>query len=289
LQIFYKSNRKEYNDEEFLIVKGVDVMEFSGLIVSFIINLIICFGIPIGFLIYLIAARRDGIKPFFIGMLVFFVSQVLLRIPLIQYFLPKLDWYSTFQAFYPIIYCIFLGLTAGIFEEVGRFLGFKLGLKKKRSWFHGLAFGMGHAGIEAMLLVGVSNLTNLVMLISLNNGSYNSSTFGMSEEKIRTLLSATTSINVLVGGIERIFTILIHIGLTFIVLYGINKRKNIFLGLAILIHGIIDSVAAISMNMGFNMYLIEAWCAVCAIILTVFSIKIRKDFKGDVRGNEEII
>lgn len=264
-------------------------MEFSGLIVSFIINLVICFGIPLGFLIYLIIARRDGIKPFCIGMLVFFVSQVLLRIPLIQYFLPKLDWYSTFQAFYPIIYCIFLGLTAGIFEEVGRFLGFKLGLKKKRSWFHGLAFGMGHAGIEAMLLVGASNLTNLIMLISLNNGGYDSSTFGMSEEKMRALLNATTSITVLMGGIERIFTILIHIGLTFIVLYGIKQRKNIFLGLAILLHGVIDSVAAIMMKTGCNMYLIEGWCAVCAILLVVFSIKIRKMFEGDVGKNEEII
>jgi len=264
-------------------------MEFSSLIVCFVINLVICFGIPVGFFIYLLAARRDGIKPFFVGVLVFLLSQVFLRIPLIQYLLPQLEWYSTFQIFYPIIYCIFLGLTAGIFEEAGRFLGFKLALKNKRSWFHGLAFGMGHAGIEAVLLVGMSNLTNLIMLISLSNGSYDSSKYGMSEEKIRALLNAATSMNVLAGGIERIFTILIHIGLTFIVLYGINKRKNIFLGLAILLHGVIDSVAAISMNVGVNMYLIEAWCAVCAILLIVFSIKIKKNIEGDVWENEKII
>lgn len=264
-------------------------MEFSGLIVCFIINVIICFGIPIGFLIYLIAAKRDGIKPFFVGVLVFLISQVFLRIPILQYVLPKMDWYVTMSAFYPIIYCIFLGITAGIFEEVGRFLGFKLALKKKRTWFHGLAFGIGHGGIEAILLAGMSNLKNLAILISFNNGSYSSSKFGISEEKVRALFNGVSNMNILFGGIERILAITLHVGLTLLVLYGINKRKNIYLLLAILIHGTTDAVVAILSSSGFGMNIVEIWCAACAVLLLLFSIKIRKNFEGEIFKNEEII
>jgi uncharacterized membrane protein YhfC len=249
-------------------------MEFSSIIICFIINLIICFGIPLGFLIYLIAFKRDGLKPFFIGALVFLISQVFLRLPIIQYLLPKMEWYNTFSAFYPVMYCIFLGITAGIFEEIGRFLGFKLALKKKRSSFHGLAFGIGHGGIEAILLAGLSNLQNLIILFSLNNGTYDSSKFGSSEEKLREIFNRVTSMDVLAGGIERIFAILIHIGCTFIVLYGINKRKNIYLALAIILHGAVDAIVAILVSIGFSMIFIELFCGIFAVLLLIFSIKI---------------
>ena len=262
-------------------------MNFSSLMICFIINIIICFGIPIGYLIYLVAAKK-GVKPFFIGALVFLISQVFLRIPIIQYVLPKMDWYSTIQAFYPIIYAIFLGATAGIFEEVGRFLGFKLALKKKRNWFDGLSFGMGHGGIEAMLLAGVSNVQSLFILSSLNKGTYDSMKYGMSVERVKTIYGALTSMSVLLGGIERIFAIAIHVGLTLLILYGINQRKKIYLGLAILIHGAIDASVVIFMNLGFSVYIVELWCGICAVVLLFFAIKIRIKFKGDV-VNERII
>lgn len=256
-------------------------MKFLPLIISYSINIIICFGIPIGYLIYLIAAKKTGVKPFFIGSLVFLVSQIFLRLPIIQYFLPKLDWYSIMTTLYPVIYSIFLGATAGIFEEVGRFLGFKLGLKNHRSWSNGIAFGMGHGGIEAMLITGIANIQNLIILISLKNGTFDGSKLGMTEENLRALYEATTSINVLLGGIERIFALSIHIGLTLLVLYGINRRKNLYLGLSILIHAVIDAPLGIFMNLGFNIYLIELWCGICAAVLLIFSIKSKKLFEGD--------
>ncbi len=259
-------------------------MNFSALILCFIINIIICFGIPIGYLIYLIAAKRRGLKSFFTGALVFLISQVFFRLPILKYILPKMDWYSTMTVFYPIIYCIFLGITAGLFEEIGRFLGFKLALKKKRSWFDGLSFGIGHGGIEAMIVSGVSSIQNLVILISLNKGSYDAGKHGISEA-----FKAVTSMNVLLGGIERIFAILIHVGLSILILYGINQRKKIYLGLSILIHGVVDSIGAIIVTLGFGIYVAELWIGICAVVLLIFSIKIKNKFEGDVSKNEKII
>lgn len=77
--------------------------------------LMIAFVIPIGYLIYLIIAKKGRIKSYFCGALVFIISQIFLRIPIIQNIMPKMDWYITMSIFNPIIYCLFLGITAGIY------------------------------------------------------------------------------------------------------------------------------------------------------------------------------
>ena len=46
------------------------------------------------------------------------------------------------------------GLMAGVFEETGRYVSFKWFLKKETRIQDGLSYGIGHGGIEAMLIVG---------------------------------------------------------------------------------------------------------------------------------------
>lgn len=252
-------------------------MKFTSIFICTVINLIICFGIPMGYLIYAIR-KKSGVKAFLIGALVFFVSQILLRLPLLQIVLPNMDWYLYLSSFHPIIYSLFLGLTAGIFEEVGRFIGIKLALKKDRSWSDGIAFGMGHGGIEAMLLTGTANIQNLIWLISLNNGTFNSARFGMDAAKARELFNSLSSIVILAGGLERLFAITVHIGLTLVVLYGINNNKGLYLLLAILIHGVIDSTIGIASAAGLGTGLIEGVLGIYALSLLIYTIKSKKIF-----------
>lgn len=254
-------------------------MKETSLIICYIINILICFGVPLGALIYLIITKNKAVKSFFVGVFVFLIFQVFTRIPLLQYVLPKMDWYNIMVSANPIMYGLFLGVTAGLFEEVGRFLGFKIGLKKNLRWIDGFAFGMGHGGIEAMLLVGVACIKNLMILISLKNGTFDVAKVGMSEESVRVSFAAVTNMMVLVVGLERIFTLIIHIGLTLVVLYGIRKRKLIYLGLAILIHAIIDSPIGIFPQLGIGSVGIETWVGIMALILLIYIIKSRKLFK----------
>lgn len=62
-------------------------MKYTSIMICTAINIIICFGIPMGYLIYIIR-KRSGVKAFFIGALVFFISQILLRLPLLKLYLP---------------------------------------------------------------------------------------------------------------------------------------------------------------------------------------------------------
>lgn len=148
-------------------------MEYMGLIISFIVNMVMTIGIPLGILIYFAIKKKQFIKPFLVGALVFLVSQVVLRIPLLNGVLAKMDWFYNMSVLNPILYAVFLGLTAGIFEEVGRVIGFEAGLKKNRTWHDGIAFGLGHGGIEAIIFAGISSIQNLYVLFTLNNGTFN--------------------------------------------------------------------------------------------------------------------
>ncbi|MBC5624564.1 YhfC family intramembrane metalloprotease [Clostridium sp. NSJ-49] len=266
-------------------------MNYLSLIICFIVNIIISIGIPLGILIYFAIKKKQFVKPFLVGALVFLVSQVVLRIPLLNGVVAKTDWFYNMSVLNPILYAVFLGLTAGIFEEVGRFIGFEIGLKKNRRWYDGIAFGLGHGGIEAILFAGISSIQNLYVIFSLNNGTFNSSLVGASEETVRGIFDSTSSIMVLYGGIERISAIIMHIGFTMLVLYGINKgKKALYLLWAILAHGVVDTTVVVVQQAGASIHMVELICIVFAIILLFGTIKVKgrfDNFKG-VEENEKV-
>lgn len=189
---------------------------------------LLCFGIPI-IGILLLRRRADRVlKPFLLGMAAFVISQMLLRIPLLQLVLPNFKWFLSLQV-QTYAYGLFLGLSAGVFEESARLIFLKYFLKGRTSLTDGLAFGFGHGGIEAMLLVGINSIAALILYPM---GNLN--------------LAGSGYLTLLLGGIERIFAISFHIGATLVVLYGIRVHKAFrYVILSILLHGLTDSLIVI--------------------------------------------
>ncbi len=259
-------------------------MEFSALFIALIVNLIISIGIPLGCLIYLIKKRRENLKPFFIGSAVFLISQIFLRLPIIQVVLPNFFWFNSMMALEPILFSIFLGVTAGVFEEVGRYLGFKFALKNNREFNDGLACGLGHGGIEAILITGLANINSLILLVAIQNG-----TLGSNEIQVKAIFENTTFLMAIMGGLERIFAMSIHVGLTILVLYSIKLTKKKYLFLAIVIHSIIDSGLGVFKALGASVFQLELWCGLSALVLIIYTIKSRNKFKnmGSVENYEK--
>ena len=54
-------------------------MKDSLLVISLVINVIICIGIPLGVFIYILVKKRNYLKSYVIGALVFFITQICLR------------------------------------------------------------------------------------------------------------------------------------------------------------------------------------------------------------------
>jgi uncharacterized membrane protein YhfC len=215
---------------------------------------LICFGIPIAGVLILSKKVGKALKPFLKGMVAFTVSQLILRIPIISIVLPNFTWYQLLQLnLYP--YGIFLGMTAGIFEETARLIFMKLFLKNRTRLGDGLAFGLGHGGIEAMVLVGVNCIATMIM--------YPMGYFDLSDTGCMTLL---------VGGFERIFAIAFHVGASLIVLYGIRTNRILrFTALAILLHAYIDSsVVILPKAFGVGIYNLEIYIMIVSSLVLIY-------------------
>ncbi|QSX05221.1 YhfC family intramembrane metalloprotease [Sedimentibacter sp. zth1] len=253
----------------------------NSALLALVLDLIICFVIPIAVFIVIQLKCKKAFKAFSFGALAFFISQIVLRIPIITSLLPCFEWYTIFQDKYPYLYWIFLGLTAGIFEEVARFIFIKYFMKKNQRYIDGISFGLGHGAIEAILITGVSFATILVYSIMINNGTFVSNTVSIPKataDAIYTQCINLTFTNAILGGVERIFSMCIHIGLTMIVFIGVRNNKSfIYLIIAILVHGTIDSsIGLMSQMLGFSTIAMEAVFGAIAIVLVIYSLCIKK-------------
>ena len=72
------------------------------------------------------------------------MSQLLTRIPLLG-LLNNTVWFNMLSATNVIMVYLIVALTAGLFEECGRYFGIKLFLPKEElTWNDAFVFGLGH-------------------------------------------------------------------------------------------------------------------------------------------------
>src|SRR5690554_1191558 len=91
---------------------------------STLISLFITVLLPIALILYIFIKEPETIKWGMMGGLVFFLFQIATRIPLLNY-LNLQPWYIRTFSTNTVLLAIFLAVTAGIFEEGGRYLAFR--------------------------------------------------------------------------------------------------------------------------------------------------------------------
>lgn len=221
---------------------------------GFISAIMICFILPIGGVI--IAARRSkkAIVIFLAGMLSFFISQMCIRLPLLQYVLPKQDWFLLMST-NPWISAVFYAFTAGLFEGLGRQAGLMVTCQKRTvGWWDGVVFGLGHGGCEAILFVGINSIVYYF-------------TYGSSR-----------SMDFFLASVERLCAIALHISLSVLVLYGIRKRTLWYLAVAIMLHALADGLMlAVKMLTGSIQWTLVA-VALISVIYAWLAILLKRKF-----------
>lgn len=237
------------------------------LLASLMIGIVICYGLPIGGLVFLMRRRKGAGKAFAWGVAAFVVSQLFIRIPILQLVLPNFSWFAVMQL-YPWRYGLFLGLTAGLAEETARWVAIRYFLKEKNTLEHGLAFGLGHGGIEAMLLVGLNMVAGMVMVLT-----------GQGE------LFPADGGSLLLAGVERLFAMAFHVGASLLILYGVGTDRSVwYWTLAVVLHGVLDAaVVILPAVFGLGVLGIELWAAVfgsLTLALGVWLCKKRKLISG---------
>ena len=201
-------------------------------------------------------------KLFLAGGLTFIASQVL-HVPLV------LALTSTFQSWGVVVYALILGLLAGLFEETARYILFKLILKKARTWNEGVYIGLGHGGTEAIILGVLAAIAFVNMLayryIDLSTvPSIPPEQLQLAKQQVKAYWSTPLYLAIL-GVVERIFAICLHVALSVIVMYGLVSKKHIWFWLAVTWHTIMDA-AAVYLVQNISMLALEGIVGVFALI-----------------------
>lgn len=258
----------------------VTQLQMTGMVIQILISLII----PVGILIYLIRKKLISWKSFGIGVLIFVVfSQVLekaLHFAVIDPSGPSLKWTDSTIAF-----VAYGALAAGVFEEIGRYIGFKFLLKRNRQYKDGLSFGIGHGGIEA-ILIGVLVGVNALVIANLINTGMFEQTIGAALPADQLAMIKDQYLNTgfslyLLGGIERIPAIFIHIALSLMVLLGVRENRFVYVLYAIGLHALVDVVPAMYQTGAIqSIWIAELVIALFGVAAIVYIIKVKRVFQN---------
>jgi len=223
--------------------------------------------LPIGACIFAAIKLKANPIPIFMGMAVFFTTQYLLRLPLLQY-LFSIPQVQIAAATYPTAYTFIISLTTGIFEECGRYIAFLWFIKSYQRWKDGMLFGLGHGGIEALILVGLENINNLIVGAAVNSGAsagLPADSAAQFNEAAATL-TGLTAYDFIAANAERFFAICLHIALTMLIIYCVRNHKPIYLLAAVLLHGFVNFSAVMLYNLPMGLLWSELFMLAVAVL-----------------------
>lgn len=197
------------------------------------------------FIFILVLRRRFKIQwvPILIGAGIFILfAMVLEQITHMFVLRPEADGTVPLIADSPWLYVLYGVLAAGIFEETGRLFAFLLMKRKYKIVDSAVSYGIGHGGIEAIIIVGLGMLNSIIIGIMINSGGTIAENLppGTAET-----LSGTPIYMYILSIIERVFAITVHIALSVLVWVAVMRKKKWWLfPLAIVLHALTNVTAA---------------------------------------------
>jgi uncharacterized membrane protein YhfC len=218
-----------------------------------LLNGLLMIAMPIAVGIYLAGRTGQRWKLFLVGAVLFVASQVL-HIPFNLVVLnPILEQLSFGDGGFNaglIVGALLLGLSAGLFEEIARWLGLRYWIKDARSWNSSLMYGAGWGGIEAILL-GLIVLWVLVQALLFQQGSLQSLIPPEQLELVDAQFAAywgTPLFLNLLGAVERSFALMLHLSLSVMVMRAFTHSNRLWLVAAIAWHAFVDAVAVVAVT-----------------------------------------
>jgi uncharacterized membrane protein YhfC len=213
-----------------------------------LLNALLMIGMPIGLAIYLTRTWKLGWRLWFIGAATFILSQVG-HIPFLRLSTPILNrppLVNLFLGMSPtgliIFNGVFVGLAAGLFEELFRYGMYRWWAKDARSWRTGILTGAGHGDAEAIIF-GTLALYSFVRLIAYRNIDLSTVVPAAQLQATRAQVAvywSTAWYDAFLPSYERLSTIIIQISLAVLVLQTFTRKQAFWVWLAVLYHALID-------------------------------------------------
>ena len=255
-------------------------MTLVGCFISLFISLLL----PIIALSVLSFKNKGGkvVSAWILGAAGFFVSQILIRTSILSA-LQDMSWFMDFSENHMFLYAFTLAFTAGLVELAGRFAVAKILNAKNLNYKRSLAAGLGHGGIEAMILVGITYLNNILYIIMINNGTFDAVVSDAVQSgvdvnalmQVKDQLISTAPTLFFLGGFERILAMTGHLAMSMLVCYGVHTGKPLKCSLVCLgIHTLMDLTAGINMLSGKGLSQTTAYVIIYAILMVMAALSL---------------
>jgi uncharacterized membrane protein YhfC len=200
---------------------------------------------------------RDAIA----GIAVFALFAMVIERALNDYMLHRNEATATFLS-NPLAFVVYGALAAGICEEVGRFIGMRLLMKRAASASAAaltpqatrtddgtaLTYGLGHGGAEAWLVGVLVQIQWILFAVLENRGELDGYLSNLPTEslmRIHLILASLTPQTAGIFALERVAALIFQIGLSVLMWRGLRAGWRGILPLAIVLHALVDVPAAL--------------------------------------------
>ncbi len=244
----------------------------TGWLISTIIALVFVILYPLVLAIVIHRRLQVSWRYFGYGALIFFLFQLITRVPLVLWLQNVLGPQLKASVGLSVVWIIALALTAGLTEEIGRYLGYRWFMKREeKTWNKAVMYGLGHGGFESIALVGGLILVTIINVLYLSNTGLASLPAAQREAVTQQFaaINAAPFWTPLVAAWERLWTVPFHIGASVLVLQVFQRKRLFWLWLAVLLHTVVDVVGPIlNLWLGSNLtvtLLSEGWATLAGL------------------------
>ena len=251
---------------------------------ALVITVILMIAIPVVFFLFWRRKHKQqtNISWLIAGAIGFIVSARMLELGVHYFCILADNPVSRFINGSTVAYVLYGTIMAGIFEECGRHIILKYIMKKNRTRENAVLYGIGHGGIEILAVLLPAMITYLAVVVLFSQGDVENalSSLKITEETAAAALPAVQGAAAYDYGmmaanvIERLLAMLLHIGLTVIVYYGVVNAKKGCLPVAILLHMLMDTFAALYQRGAVPLWSVEGWTAAWTAVIVFIAEKL---------------
>lgn len=246
------------------------------------ISTVIALLLPLALAIGCLIKRRGSFICVMIGAFCFFIGAGVLESILHNIVFTLLPSIRQMPALYVLYGC----LAAGLFEETARLLGLRYLCTRCDGLSTGLAYGVGHGGMEA-IMIGFSMLSSLLTMGLVAGGQAESLLVGLSADELSaataqvSALAAQPPFYFLMGGVERLSALAIHLALSVLIWMVVTHRLPMWgYALSIALHAGVNVWAALTqIGVIANIYLCEALIALSTAALVALVVWLYKNHR----------
>lgn len=232
--------------------------------------------VPVAAIIWLRRVRRVPWLFFCVGILTFLGAQ-LIHLPLNE-LLTEVGLLTQDPASGSLyVTAIILGLTAGLTEELARTAGYAI-VRRARRYEDGIMMGLGHGGIEAMI-IAVLVAASVSSLWLVREGV--SPPIELTAEQSAALdqqflLMSDSPIVAILPLVERLIAMTLHISLSIMVLMAFVRRSWLYVVAAVAVHASVDFLAVVATAQLENTWLVEGLFALAVAPIAIWAWRQRR-------------